>query len=472
MSSDRFEEIIEEVKSKIRDPTADTNKVLFHILSEFKLENRNNVRLIQYLLRKSDIDINYKGRDGLEPILCAACKNKTIHLDIISLLIDKGYDMYGRFYDRSIFEYACIYSNNKHELIKLFIDKGYDVNKIVGGDKDNALTIACGFQIKLETIELILEKITDFNYVNDRGYNALIVAILNMNPNIDILKLLLEHSNADTLKYISHSSRYATSNITSYNAFQIACANSYKCLETVKLLYKKYKELDITSELEPKPNRYYHMSLQRLVNSNYNISESNRLKVLEFLESTKVFDKTKFEMKDVPITNAYKLLKVEHNASGKQIRENYLKLRKKYEKGEKMSSSSSSEKSLRRVTAAYNLLKDRSLRSRYDEVVDKPKRKLLQIIQEKCFNDQMDPIVLVKYEKMSVEELRRVYVLYPNEYYLLEEANHAGKGFCINEESLKTLVKDSVSKNKPLKNPLTRETFDDSVLRKLKAKFT
>jgi len=152
------------------------------------------------------------------------------------------------------------------------------------------------------------------------------------------------------------------------------------------------------------------------------------------------------------LINAYKELGIHSSASQKDIRAAYLKLRKQKEQGK-------GSKRLGSLTAAYNLLKSPSQRKKYDEVVEQPRKKILAKLVELCANES-DPVTMNSFEDLSLEELRRVYVIYPNTDLLVENAR---KATCYEEATLVGLRESG----RTMSNPLTREPLKTDTIRQL-----
>jgi len=160
----------------------------------------------------------------------------------------------------------------------------------------------------------------------------------------------------------------------------------------------------------------------------------------------------------VVLRNAYKDLGVEPDAKPEDIRKAYMALRRALEKQERAATRGiRSSPSLASITASYNILKNH--REEYDAVVTIPKRDLLKKIREVCFDDA-DPISMKSFEDMSLEELRRVYVISAKEDKRIEQARV--KGHCFEKSTLKEMIKNGIQRN-----PMTREPLRPQLLEEL-----
>lgn len=165
----------------------------------------------------------------------------------------------------------------------------------------------------------------------------------------------------------------------------------------------------------------------------------------------------------VVLRNAYKDLGVEPDAKPEDIRKAYMTLRRALEKQERVATRGiRSSPSLASITASYNILKNH--REEYDAAVIIPKRELLKKIREFCIDD-MDPITMKNFADMSVEELRRVYVISAKEGKLIEQAQE--RGHCFEKSALKEMIKNGIQRN-----PMTREPLQPQLLKELAKKST
>jgi ankyrin repeat protein len=371
--------------------------------------------------------INSNGNNAI----MIACENK-IDPNIIKLICDRSPDEAFRQIDRNgnnALMMTCQYQEDP-KIVKRICDRSPDEAFITNNNGSNALMFACIYQIDPNIIKLICDRSPDEAFLSQHGsyrMNALMWAcVYQRDPNI--IKLICDKSLDEVFIQINKKGQ---------NALIMACVNQ-----------TDPKILKLICDRSP-DEAFTHTSNEGKTTLDLAIL----LRKDEFIEIiTKRMPAV--HVKEVPRFNAYKLLDVQSSASSKEIRQQFINLRKKLEKGD---DSRSAKRSIGVITDAYNILKNKSARKKYDEVVDKPRNKVLSKLKEVCAND-IDPVTLIPFEKLSLEELRRIYIIYPNTDRLVDDY---AKPTCYPENTLKDLKKHNN------KNPLTREELKTSLLTRL-----
>lgn len=149
------------------------------------------------------------------------------------------------------------------------------------------------------------------------------------------------------------------------------------------------------------------------------------------------------------LINAYKELGINSSASIKDIRKVYLEKMKQIKQGKLKRLEGS-------LNAAYNLLKNKSLKDKYDDALKQSRKNLLAKIQELCVNEN-DPVSMNDFKDLTLEQLRRIYVFYPNTTMTIPNGR---KATCYEEETLIGLRESG----RTMRNPLTREPIAKAVL--------
>jgi hypothetical protein len=170
---------------------------------------------VEYLLKKG-YDLNSKNAKGETPLIIAIRNSYT---DIAKLLLENGARI-----DGDTLLYATMYS--KYEIINIILKKAIDINYIDRVYNRTALSIAVLNKNKV-IVELLLEKGADPNISVPEDDTPLNISISILNPDIEIISLLLKHK----------------ANVTYYD---ILTAMAYRKKEIIieLLLKSKYRPTD------------------------------------------------------------------------------------------------------------------------------------------------------------------------------------------------------------------------------------
>lgn len=430
----------------------------------------------EVIRRLPEMDYSYTD-DLRNNALIVACEHQ-MNPNVIKIMLEHGADKYighqGLAQQNALMN-ACKYQD--FEVIDLLMKHGahkyLDQSDSWG---DTALMMACHYQNDPKVFELLLQHDAESQLQQTNVYkkNALMFACQSQD-NPRVIEILLQHG-AD--KYLQQIDLY------DYKALTLACYNR-KDLRIIKLLLEYGAGKNAKDRKQTLLIAAYHSTFEifHFLYKHFPDSEA----FLEHVQMYKVRNhqtwrflqeqmKTRFVVWDAPLKNAYKTLGVASDASGRDIRDSYLELRKKLEKGETVlrassssseSKSKSSQLSMARVTEAYNLLKNSKAREVYDEVHDRPRKHILNRIKQVCFDSKKEPISFDKFKDMDLETLRRVYVVFASgKGYRMEEleGKTRKKGHCFSEETLAEMAQQGIEK---WTNPLTRKPMDKGLYNRL-----
>ena len=355
--------------------------------------------------------------------------------------------------------------------VRLLLEHGAEVNA-VGQQGEFALRQAA-MHTSPACVKMLLDRGADPNMATVKGETALMMAASHDGGNTESVKLLLQrgaNANAADLKNGRTALHWAMIGSTH--------------IELVRLLLKHGADVNLADKKGDTP-LMYAASADR-AEKDIGIIESVRLLLRQGADASRVNKDGKtalqlaqargfkiiehillnFENNGRPVLveevtrNAYKDLRVKPTATSEDIRKQYLRLRKELQKPSLPQKGTPT--SLKSITASYNLLKTN--RTEYDTVVDKPRRVLLSKLRKVCAN-QMDPVTLTTFQDMTLEELRRVYVIHPKNNDSVIAT--VGKPTCFSEDTLKGIHR--MGRN-AWKNPLTREPIAEALFEKIGAK--
>ena len=435
------------------------------------------------LLLTYKADLETLNSDGDTALMLAAVYRNN---DCVRLLLKHGANVHHRLYNGNTIlieavEYTADDEDNDDSnyeddgdrsyitTVRLLLEHGADVNA-VGQHGEFALRMAPMHKVTV-CVKMLLEHGADPNMATVKGETALHTAAEYCNT--ESVKLLLQHganANAANLENGKTALHWAMIGSTD--------------IELVRLLLKHGADINLADKKGDTP-LMYAASAER-ADQDKNIVAIVRLLMKQGADASRVNKDGKtalqlaqargfkiienillnFENDGRPVLveevtrNAYKDLRVKPTASSEDIRKQYLRLRKELQKPNLPQKGTPT--SLKSITASYNLLKTN--RTEYDTVVDKPRRVLLSKLRKVCAN-QMDPVSLTAFQDMTLEELRRVYVIHPKNNDSVIAT--VGKPTCFSEDTLKGIHR--MGRN-AWKNPLTREPIAEALFEKIGAK--
>ena len=439
------------------------------------------VRLL--LKYKADIEaVNTNGDTAL--MLAAEHRNN----DCVRLLLEHGANVHHRLYNGNTILIEAMEDTGDEEddedddeddnedgsyitTVRLLLEHGAEVNA-VGQQGEFALRQAA-MHTSPACVKMLLDRGADPNMATVKGETALMMAASHDGGNTESVKLLLQHgANANAVDLENGRTALHWAMIGSTD------------IELVRLLLKHGADINLADKKGDTP-LMYAASAER-ADQDKNIVAIVRLLMKQGADATRVNKDGKtalqlaqargfkiienillnFENDGRPVLveevtrNAYKDLRVKPTATSEDIRKQYLRLRKELQKPSLPQKGTPT--SLKSITASYNLLKTN--RTEYDTVVDKPRRVLLSKLRKVCAN-QMDPVTLTAFQDMTLEELRRVYVIHPKNNDSVIAT--VGKPTCFSEDTLKGIHR--MGRN-AWKNPLTREPIAEALFEKIGAK--
>ena len=439
------------------------------------------VRLL--LKYKADIEaVNTNGDTAL--MLAAEHRNN----DCVRLLLEHGANVHHRLYNGNTILIEAMEDTGDEEddedddeddnedgsyitTVRLLLEHGAEVNA-VGQQGEFALRQAA-MHTSPACVKMLLDRGADPNMATVKGETALMMAASHDGGNTESVKLLLQHgANANAVDLENGRTALHWAMIGSTD------------IELVRLLLKHGADINLADKKGDTP-LMYAASADR-AEKDIGIIESVRLLLRQGADASRVNKDGKtalqlaqargfkiienillnFENDGRPVLveevtrNAYKDLRVKPTATSEDIRKQYLRLRKELQKPSLPQKGTPT--SLKSITASYNLLKTN--RTEYDTVVDKPRRVLLSKLRKVCAN-QMDPVTLTAFQDMTLEELRRVYVIHPKNNDSVIAT--VGKPTCFSEDTLKGIHR--MGRN-AWKNPLTREPIAEALFEKIGAK--
>lgn len=425
-----------------------TPKAFFDAIKEGDIEH------VRELL-ENGANPNKRDSDGYLPLTLVTSAEFNVSVEIAALLLEYGADPNRPDSLPPLFNASSV---GDLELVRLLVDRGADVNKPWETLGRTPLWVAAQ-DGHTQIVEYLLDRGASPNQRDTSGWTPLHAAAIS--GKLEIVKLLLErgtYTDADRESCLREAAAYGRSKVVKLLIVQGTDPNKgdeegYTALhnaarrndfETVKMLLLHGADPSIKSKRGTLP---IHLAIK--------FPRVRELLKIPLPPPPLVLGKEKTR-------NAYKDLGVEPTASLEEIRKKYLELRKNIEQRKTKGSATemqdtSSSRSLRSITASYNILKNN--REEYDNVVDKPRRVLLAKLRKLCFED-MDVVSMRHFDDMTLEELRRVYVLSKSEGKLVDDAIQ--KGHCFEEDTLKTMYKNGMRTN-----PLTREPLSASLLAEL-----
>ena len=175
----------------------------------------DDIKMIDYVLNRFDIDIHKTNNSGYNCALIA-CRENT-NLKIIKYLIEEknmnleSKDIHGN----NCLLNACELNSNL-EVIKYFIEEKNMSLEEINVYGENCLLCACGSNKNLDIIKyLVEEKQMSIHSKNNIGDNCLLCAC-RINENLEIIKYLIEEKKMDVDKCFNGY----------YTCFDIACCNN------------------------------------------------------------------------------------------------------------------------------------------------------------------------------------------------------------------------------------------------------
>ncbi len=169
---------------------------------DFAIREHKGNEIIKLLI-ENGADVNKINQDRNSPLHTYLEQKEGSNLEIVKLLINKGNINSENLYKSTVLDFAIKKQGN--EIIKLLIENGADVNK----------SASChGAPLKLaimkgdyDKVKLLIENGAS---LFDKEGNSYLYYYLNFtqNPNVEIVKTIIEKDIFDSLKYLFENNNY------------------------------------------------------------------------------------------------------------------------------------------------------------------------------------------------------------------------------------------------------------------------
>ncbi|XP_048246396.1 ankyrin repeat domain-containing protein 17-like [Haliotis rufescens] len=150
----------------------------------------DNAQIVEYILSHHIADINSRNKDGLTPVMIAACQGQK---KVFDLLCGKGCDLNLTDHkDRTILHAAC-YGDNVHIVEHLLLHEIVDINS--RDENGHTPVIVAAQEGESKVFNLLVNKHCDLSVLNNDNYTILHVA--SNGGSVRIVKRILSRNVAD-----------------------------------------------------------------------------------------------------------------------------------------------------------------------------------------------------------------------------------------------------------------------------------